>query len=121
MYQNFAVKGESIPPTEIVPAAKQREILGLLLDTLDPANLAIPEPLLASLTDAVEEEPRSRRPADPIWRTSKWRPAMRSIQLSAARTVAGLVFDQLFEPEKAARLISFADRQDGALDVAGAD
>ena len=35
--------------------------------------------------------------------------------LSAARTVAGMVFDQLFEPEKAARLISFADRQAGAL------
>ncbi len=38
MYQNFAVKGESLPPTQIVPAAKQREILGLLLDTLDPAE-----------------------------------------------------------------------------------
>jgi hypothetical protein len=36
-------------------------------------------------------------------------------QLSAARTLAGLVLDQLFEPEKAARLISFADRQPGAL------
>jgi hypothetical protein len=29
MYQNIVVKGESIPPTEIVPAAKQREILGV--------------------------------------------------------------------------------------------
>jgi len=28
MYHNFVVKGESLPPTEIVPAAKQREILG---------------------------------------------------------------------------------------------
>ncbi|MDE3196299.1 MAG: zinc-dependent metalloprotease, partial [Acidobacteriota bacterium] len=31
MYTNYAVKGETIAPTEIVPAAKQREILGLLL------------------------------------------------------------------------------------------
>jgi hypothetical protein len=36
-------------------------------------------------------------------------------QLAAARTVAGLVLGQLFEPDKAARLISFADRQPGAL------
>ncbi len=36
-------------------------------------------------------------------------------QLSAARTVAGLVFDQLFEADKANRLISFADRQQNAL------
>ena len=53
MYHNFAVKGESLPPTEIVPAAKQREILGLLMDDVDPASLAIPERLLASLTVAV--------------------------------------------------------------------
>ena len=50
MYHNFAVKGDSIPATEIVPAQKQREILGLLLDALDPANLAIPERILSSLT-----------------------------------------------------------------------
>jgi hypothetical protein len=35
--------------------------------------------------------------------------------LAAARTIAGLVFDQLFEPETAARLIGFADRQPNAL------
>jgi hypothetical protein len=36
-------------------------------------------------------------------------------QLSAARTVAGMVLDQLFEADKAARLISFADRQPNSL------
>ncbi len=35
--------------------------------------------------------------------------------LSAARTIAGLVLEQLFEPEKANRLINFADRQKDAL------
>src|SRR5260370_1295550 len=58
MYQNYVVKGETLPPTEIVPAAKQREILGLLLETLEPKNLAIPEPLLASLTVQAEHGPR---------------------------------------------------------------
>ncbi len=114
MYQNFVVKGESLPPTEIVPAAKQREILGLLLETLDPANLAIPEKILASLTVQVETGPRQGGPGPDLENFSM--PTGYAFdQLAAARTVAGLVLGQLFEPEKAARLISFADRQPGAL------
>jgi hypothetical protein len=113
MYQNFAVKGDSIPPTEIVPAAKQREILGLLLDTLDPASLVIPEPLLRTLTVEVETGPRRTSGAD--LENFSMATGYAFDPLSAARTLAGIVLDQLFEPEKAARLISFADRQDGAL------
>ena len=113
MYHNFVVKGESLPPTEIVPAAKQREILGLLLDSLEPANLAIPEPLLASLTVAVETGPRAS--GEPDLENMEMSTGYAFDQLSAARTIAGMVLDQLFEPEKAARLISFADRQPGAL------
>jgi hypothetical protein len=114
MYQNFVVKGEALPPTEIVPAAKQREILGLLIDTLDPASLMIPEKLLASLTVPVETGPRPTGPGPDLENFSM--PTGYAFdQLSAARTVAGLVLEQLFEPEKAARLISFADRQQNAL------
>jgi hypothetical protein len=114
MYHNFAVKGDSIPATEIVPAAKQREILGLLLDTLDPANLAMPESLVASLTVS----------ADGGFRRASQGPDLENFEmptgyafdpLTAARTVAGLVMDQLLEPEKTARMVSFADRQQGAL------
>jgi hypothetical protein len=113
MYQNIVVKGETLPPTEIVPAAKQREILGLLLNTLDPENLAIPEPLLASLTNAVEQTPRAV--SGPDLENFEMSTGYAFDQLSAARTVAGLVFQQLFEPDKAARLVSFADRQPNAL------
>ncbi len=35
--------------------------------------------------------------------------------LAAAKTVAGLVLDQMLEPETANRLIAFADRQQNAL------
>jgi len=108
------VKGDSIPPTEIVPAAKQREILGLLLDTLDPANLAIPERILTSLTVA-SDPPGRRAGAGPELENFEMPTGYAFDQLAAARTVAGLVLDQVFEPEKAARLISFADRQQGAL------
>lgn len=114
MYQNFVVKGETLPPTEIVPAAKQREILGLLLETLDPQNLAIPEKLLASLTVSVENGPRPTGPGPDLENFAN-ATGYAFDQLSAARTVAGLVFNQLFQPDKAARLISFADRQAGAL------
>jgi hypothetical protein len=112
--QNYVVKGETLPPTEIVPVAKQREILGLLLETLEPANLAIPESLLASLTVQAEEGPRQFSGGSDLENFSM-STGYAFDQLSAARTVAGLVFDQLFEPEKTARLISFADRQPGAL------
>jgi hypothetical protein len=120
MYTNFAVKGEALPPTEIVPAAKQREILGLLLDDVDPASLAIPEPLLASLTVAIDRGVTGggrggggTRGADQENMESSTGYAFD--HLAAARTIAGLVFDQLFEPETAARLIGFADRQPNAL------
>ncbi|MBV9399956.1 MAG: zinc-dependent metalloprotease [Bryobacterales bacterium] len=113
MYHNIVVKGETLPPTEIVPAAKQREVLGLLLDTLDPANLAIPEPLLASLTTAVDNTPRPV--SGPDLENFEMATGYAFDHLSAARTIAGLVFQQLFEPDKAARLISFADRQPNAL------
>lgn len=116
MYTNFAVKGESLPPTEIVPAAKQREILGLLLDDVDPANLAIPEPLLASLTVAVERGVTGGRGGrGPDQENMESSTGYAFDHLAAARTIAGLVFDQLFEPETAARLIGFTDRQANAL------
>jgi hypothetical protein len=119
MYHNFAVKGDSIPPTEIVPAAKQREIVGLLLEALDPANLAIPERILASLTVVPVGEGggggRGGRGGGPDLENFEMPTGYAFDQLSAARTIAGLVMDQLFEPEKSARLISFADRQQGAL------
>ena len=88
MYHNFVVKGESLPPTEIVPAAKQREILGLLLDTLDPASLAIPEPLLASLTAPGIR--CFRAPAQgPDEDNMEMSTGYAFDQFSAARTVAG--------------------------------
>jgi hypothetical protein len=111
MFENLTVKGESIPPTEIVPAAKQREILALLLDDVTPENLAIPERIVANLGAAGGEGgPRGSNLENLTGSTG-----YAFDQLAAARTVAGLVFDQLFEADKAARLISFADRQPGAL------
>jgi hypothetical protein len=38
MFHNIVVKGETLAPTEIVPAATQREVLGLLMEIVEPAS-----------------------------------------------------------------------------------
>jgi hypothetical protein len=113
MYQNFVVKGETLPPTEIVPAAKQREILGLLMADLEASTLALPPKLLAALTVDTNNRPRGGGGAD--LENTESMLGTTFDHLTAARTIAGLVLDQLFEPEKANRLIAFADLQPNAL------
>ncbi len=103
MYHNIAVKGETLPPTEVVPAALQREVLGLLLDIVNPANLALPEALLAQLT------PHPGGNLEDIADDYAFD------HLRAARILSALVLEPLLEPARAARLVAFADRQAGAL------
>jgi hypothetical protein len=105
MYHNIVVKGETLPPTEIVPAALQREVLGLLMEALQPANLAIPESLLAQLTPAPGEnlEDMSNDYAFD--------------HLRAARILSAMILEPLFTPARAARLVAFADRQPDALSL----
>jgi hypothetical protein len=106
MYDNIALKGEGVAPTEIVPAALQREVLGQLMASVQPENLAIPERLLASLAPSAD----GREPEDFNMPTG---PAFD--QLAAARTLSAMVLEQLLEPERSARLVAFADRQPNAL------
>jgi Met-zincin len=105
MYHNIVVKGETLPPTEIVPAALQREVLGLLMETIQPANLAIPESLLTQLTPTPGEN-REDIADDYAFD-----------HLRAARILSAMVLEPLFTPERAARLVAFADRQSGALSL----
>lgn len=110
MYDNLAARGESVLPTQIVPADLQRRTLALLLSTVAPDQLDIPESLMAQLGSltgaggggsALEEIDSAAGYAFD--------------HLSAARTIAAMVFEQLLEVDKAARLISFADRQPNAV------
>jgi hypothetical protein len=106
MYDNIALKGESVPPTEIVPVALQREVLSLLMQMIQPSNLALPDRLLVELApgpDGRDAEELNVSTGDAF------------DHLSAARTLSALVLEQLLEPARAARLITFADRQPGAL------
>ena len=105
MYHNIVVKGETLPPTEIVPAALQREVLALLMDALEPANVAIPETLLAQLTPtpgANLEDLAEDYAFD---------------HLRAARILSAMVLEPLLTPARAARLVAFADRQPAGLSL----
>ena len=103
MYHNIVVKGETLPPTEIVPAALQRDVLGLLMESIEPVNLAIPETLLAQLTPS------------PVNNLEDLADDYAFDHLRAGRILSAMVLEPLLAPARAARLVAFADRQAGAL------
>jgi hypothetical protein len=103
MFHEYAVKGDSVAPTTIVPAATQREVLGLLLSALDPAALELPESLLAQL------------PPHPGNNLEDLSGDYAFDHLRAARILSAMVLADLLEPARAARLVAFADRQAEAL------
>jgi hypothetical protein len=105
MYHNIVVKGETLPPTEIVPAALQREVLTLLMQAIEPANLAIPEGLLTQLTPS------------PASNLEDMAGDYAFDHLRAARILSALVLEPLLTPARAARLVAFADRQQGAVSL----
>jgi len=98
MFHNIVVKGETLPPTQIVPAATQREVLGLLMDAIEPGELFLPESLLVQLTP------------DPLPNLEDMADDYAFDQLRAARILAAEVLQPLLQPERAARLVAFADR-----------
>ena len=102
MFHNILIKGDALPATEIVPAALQREVLGLLMDAIEPANLAMPEALLAQLTP---------HPGNNLEDMSG---DYAFDHLRAARILSAMVLEPLLAPDRAARLVAFADRQSGA-------
>jgi hypothetical protein len=105
MYHNIVVKGETLPPTEIVPAGLQRDVLALLMQAIDPANLAIPESLLVQLTPS---------PGANLEDLSE---DYAFDHLRAARILSAMVLEPLLTPERAARLVAFADRQPNAVSL----
>jgi len=103
MYHNLVTKGENIPPTEIVPVALQRDVVDLLMQAIQPANLAIPDRLLGVLTPP------------PYRDIEDMSDGYAFDHLRAARILSAMVIEQLLEPERAARMVAFADRQPDAF------
>ncbi len=88
-----------------MPAALQRDVLGLLMESLEPATLAIPDTLLAQLTPS----PRSN--------LEDLGEGYAFDHLRAARILSAMVLEPLLDPARAGRLVAFADRLPGALSL----
>jgi hypothetical protein len=100
---NIVIRGDTLPPTQMIPAAEQREVLGLLLDAASPENLALPAPLLAQLTP------------DPDGNLEDLSDDPAFDQLKAARIMAALVYEPLFDPVRANRMLALEARQPDTL------
>lgn len=103
MYHEWAVKGDGIVPTKIVPASLQKELLNKLMLSLSPNELALPETLLVQLTvhPGLNREDMSDDYAFD--------------QLKAARILADLIVTPLLEPQKLARMVAFEARDPATL------
>ena len=106
MYHEPMVKGEDRRPTEIVQVPLQRDLLMVLLESIQPAALDIPEGLLIQLAPSPSGRDREEMNGATGYAFD---------QLGAARTLCALILEQLLEPERAARLVAFAERQSNAL------
>jgi hypothetical protein len=100
----YAVRGDGQVPLTPVPAAKQRRALDLVLETLSPAFLALPQDILSLLPPRPPDAPpselfprRSGRFFDP---------------LAAAAGAADLPVSALLHPDRLTRLHDFASRGD---------
>jgi hypothetical protein len=103
IFTNITVKGEAMPATEFIPAKMQHDTLALLMEAIEPKNMALPETLLAQLTPDPDENLEDLSNDDMF------------DQLRAARILAALVIQPLFDPERAARLVALGVRQPGAV------
>jgi hypothetical protein len=99
----FSLRGKGDRDQQIVPAEEQRRALALVLDTLKPENLALPESLLRLIPPRPPEYPRTRE-------DFRIRTLPNFDALAPPEAFANHVGDFLFNPERAARLVEFHAR-----------
>jgi len=102
MEYRYAVRGDTGAPTRLIPPAAQRRALETVLDAITPRELAVPERVLRILAPppfGYEIERGFGSAAAPAFD-----------QVGIARTLAASVVGGLLEPQRAARLVAFADR-----------
>lgn len=100
---NHTVRGGVQAPPRMIPAQDQSHALDVLLRTLDPVNLAIPDKLLAVLPPRAPGLGQTRELFD-------GHTGIVFDPLGAAEAVADLTVGSLLFPERAARLVQFHSR-----------
>jgi hypothetical protein len=118
----YQLRGDGAPGAEIVGAEAQRRALAVVLKTLSPDFLTLPEPLLRLLPPHPPGLPATRESFP-----SRTQPAFDPVM--AAECAADLTLAALFNPQRAARLIEYGARDpknltldaviDGALATTG--
>jgi len=100
----YALRGDGQTPLAIVAPAKQREALTLVLATIAPDFLALPEPLLTLIPPRASGMTRGETFA------SNTAPLLDPIGMAA--TAADLSVALIVQPERMARLVEFHARDD---------
>jgi hypothetical protein len=100
----YAVRGDGQVPMKIVPAARQRRALELVLETLSPDFLVLPERILELLPP--------RTPHTPEFEAFPRRTGLFFDPLSAATVAADITVQGLLHPARLARLQDFGSRGD---------
>jgi hypothetical protein len=99
----YGVRGDPLPVTEVIDGGRQRRALGLLLGSLSPEELDVPERVLRMLA------PRPFGHQDiRYYFESRAGPAFD--QLGIARTLSGMILGGVLQPERMARVAAFRQR-----------
>ncbi len=103
MEYRYAVRGDALPPTEIIDPVRQRRALELVLDALEPEALAVPERVLALMA------PRAFGISTDEWFFgTEAAPAFD--QIGAARTLSTMILNNILARPRIARLVAFKAR-----------
>lgn len=105
-YSN-AVRGDAQQATRPVSYQQQADALRMMLDALKPEELAIPDTVLTLMVPGAT----SVTPPVELF-ASKTRPAFD--ELGAAQSLTQMIVDMLLQRDRAARLVEFASRGQGA-------
>jgi len=107
MEYRYAVRGDRLAATKIIEPQRQRQALELVLDALEPEELAVPESVLSLMA------PRAYGYPSDTWHLgSKAAPAFD--QVGAARTLATMAIERILAPQRVARLVAFNARDNAS-------
>ncbi len=112
MEYRYAVRGDTFPVTRIIDPARQRRALELALDAVQPAELAVPEPVLRMMAP----RPFGSAPEERAFGSTA---APAFDQVGIARTLTTTVVGAILAPERVARLVAFAARNPQAPTATG--